>query len=69
MIMMTVAGIDVDGECLAAIAHRYGIAELRVLGSRARQDIRNSTQSNTTRYQLRRGSLGVAVEPDELLYL
>lgn len=34
--MMTVAGIEVDEDRLGVIAHRYGIAELRIFGSRAR---------------------------------
>ncbi len=34
--MMTVAGVQVDEERLAAIADRYGLAELRIFGSRAR---------------------------------
>jgi predicted nucleotidyltransferase len=34
--MMTVDGVQVDEERLAAIADRYGIAELRIFGSRAR---------------------------------
>jgi uncharacterized protein len=36
VIMMTVAGVEVDEDHLAAIAHRYGIAELKIFGSRAR---------------------------------
>ena len=34
--MMIVAGVEVDEDRLAAIARRYGIAELRVFGSRTR---------------------------------
>jgi uncharacterized protein len=34
--MMTVDDVRVDEERLAAIADRYGIAELRIFGSRAR---------------------------------
>lgn len=33
---MAVEGVQVDEERLAAIAGRYGIAELRIFGSRAR---------------------------------
>ena len=36
VIMMIVTGVEVDEDRLAAIAHRYGIAELRIFGSRAR---------------------------------
>jgi uncharacterized protein len=36
VIMMTVDDVRVDEERLAAIADRYGIAELRIFGSRAR---------------------------------
>ena len=34
--MMIVAGVEVDEKRLAAIARRYGIAELRIFGSRTR---------------------------------
>ena len=37
MIMMSVDGVQVDEERLAAIADRYGISELRIFGSRARR--------------------------------
>lgn len=33
---MIVAGVEVDEKRLAAIARRYGIAELRIFGSRTR---------------------------------
>lgn len=36
MIMMSVDGVQVDEERLAAIADRPGIAEMRIFGSRAR---------------------------------
>jgi predicted nucleotidyltransferase len=34
--MVIIPGVDVDGACLAAICDKYGIAELKVFGSRAR---------------------------------
>lgn len=43
MIMMTVDGVQVDEERLAAIADRYGIAELRIFGSRARGTARSDS--------------------------
>lgn len=41
--MMTVDGVQVDEERLAAIADRYGIAELRIFGSRARGTARSDS--------------------------
>jgi hypothetical protein len=35
--MVIIPGIEVDEERLAAICDKYGIAELRVFGSRARR--------------------------------
>jgi uncharacterized protein len=34
--MLTGPGVEVDGAALAAVCDRYGIAELKVFGSRAR---------------------------------
>jgi uncharacterized protein len=46
VITMTVDGVQVDEERLAAIADRYGIAELRIFGSRARGTARSDSDIN-----------------------
>jgi len=40
---MIAPGIEVDGERLAAICDRYGIAELKVFGSHARDTARSDS--------------------------
>ena len=68
VIMMTAAGVQVDEERLAAIAHRYGIAELRIFGSRARGTARPDSDLDIL-YRLQPGHrLGWEIEQfaDEL---
>jgi uncharacterized protein len=66
--MLSVAGIVVDQERLALICERYGVAELLVFGSAARDDIRSDSDIDIL-YTLRPGTrLGWDIEQlaDEL---
>jgi uncharacterized protein len=66
--MAIIPGVDVDEERLAAICDRYGIAELKVFGSRARGDAAPDSDIDIL-YTLRPGRrLGWEVEQlaDEL---
>jgi predicted nucleotidyltransferase len=68
VIMMTVAGVEVDEDRLAAIAQRYGIAEFRIFGSRARGTARPDSDLDIL-YRLQPGyRLGWEIEQlaDEL---
>lgn len=68
MTMMIVPGVEVDEQRLAAIADRYGIAELRVFGSRADGTARPDSDVDVL-YALRPGHrLGWEIEQlaDEL---
>ena len=59
---MFAAGIEVDGRALAAICDRYGIAELKVFGSRARGTARPDSDIDVL-YALRPGrKLGWEIE-------
>jgi uncharacterized protein len=65
---MQIAGIEVDGERLADICDRYGIARLEVFGSQARGTARPDSDIDVL-YTLRPGSkLGWEIEQlaDEL---
>jgi uncharacterized protein len=65
---MQIAGIEVDGERLADICDRYGIAKLEVFGSQARGTARPDSDIDVL-YTLRPGSkLGWEIEQlaDEL---
>ena len=66
--MLSVAGIVVDEERLTAISEQYGVAELIVFGSAARDDMRGDSDIDVL-YTLRPGSrLGWDIEQlaDEL---
>jgi uncharacterized protein len=66
--MMMVAGVEFDQDRLAAIAHQYGIAELRIFGSRARGTARPDSDLDIL-YRLQTGHrLGWEIEQlaDEL---
>ena len=65
---MIAPGIEVDGERLAAICDRYGIAELKVFGSHARDAARSDSDIDVL-YTLQPGRrLGWEIEQlaDEL---
>jgi predicted nucleotidyltransferase len=69
--MRSVAGIAVDEQRLAAICEQYGVAELLVFGSAARDDMRSDSDVDVL-YSLRPGSrLGWNIEQlaDELAEL
>jgi len=66
--MLSVAGIVVDEQRLATICEQYGVAELLVFGSAARDDMRQDSDIDVL-YTLRPGSrLGWNIEQlaDEL---
>lgn len=66
--MFSVAGVVVDEERLATICEQYGVAELHVFGSAARDDMRHNSDIDVL-YTLRPGSrLGWNIEQlaDEL---
>jgi len=65
---MIAPGIEVDGERLAAICDRYGIAELKIFGSQARDTARSDSDIDVL-YTLQPGRrLGWEIEQlaDEL---
>ncbi|HEY5359874.1 MAG TPA: nucleotidyltransferase domain-containing protein, partial [Streptosporangiaceae bacterium] len=69
--MLTVLGVEVDEARLSAICDRYGIAELKVFGSRARGTARPDSDIDIL-YTLRSGRrLGWEIEQlaDELAEL
>jgi uncharacterized protein len=60
--MPTVAGLVLDEERLAAICEQYGVAELLVFGSAAREDMQHDSDIDVL-YTLRPGSrLGWNIE-------
>jgi predicted nucleotidyltransferase len=66
--MLTAAGVEVDELALAAVCNRYGIAELRVFGSRVRGTAQRDSDIDVL-YTLRPGrKLGWEIEQfaDEL---
>lgn len=69
--MLTIAGVTVDEERLADICERYGIAELKIFGSRARGTAMPDSDIDVL-YRLRPGyRLGWEIEQlsDELTEL
>lgn len=69
--VLTVSGAEIDGAQLAAICDRYGIAELKIFGSRARGTARPDSDIDVL-YTLRPGRrLGWEIEQlaDELAEL
>ncbi|MGE5289414.1 MAG: nucleotidyltransferase family protein [Micromonosporaceae bacterium] len=69
--MLIVPGVEVDKERLAAVCDRYGIAELKIFGSQARQAARSDSDIDLL-YTLKPGRrLGWEIEQltDELTNL